>query len=352
MILHISPNVIFIKQLIGFIEVNFEANTHKYILLQKNRKRKIPEGSKIEVLNYPPKFNLKGVLGIVELIKNINKSDKVILHGLNEAITMLALFITPWNLKKSYWFSWGDDIYKETRNKTIKLKVLFFFKKFVIKRFKYIVVEIDGEYENIKSIFSTQVPRIKSFKYPSNLFKEHSIEIDTSKNSSLRILVGNSGDPSNNHNDIFQQLKAQLENETFEYEIICPLSYGRKSYIAEIISLGISLFGSRFKPITEFLPPEDYKRLLRGIRVAIFNHKRQQAMGNIITLLGMGKKVFIRPEITSWEFFEGLEIKVYSSLDVDLSLMSKKIQEQNILKIKHHFSESRLKSDLETIFNS
>lgn len=43
-------------------------------------------------------------------------------------------------------------------------------------------------------------------------------------------------------------------------------------------------------PIVDFMDFNEYINFLSTIDIAIFNHKRQQGMGNIITLLGMGKK--------------------------------------------------------------
>lgn len=41
------------------------------------------------------------------------------------------------------------------------------------------------------------------------------------------------------------------------------------------------------------MPFEEYLGLLAKIDIAILNHKRQQAMGNITTLLGLGKKYIL-----------------------------------------------------------
>ena len=42
------------------------------------------------------------------------------------------------------------------------------------------------------------------------------------------------------------------------------------------------------------LPLSDYLKILGKIDIAIFNHERQQAVGNITSLLGLGKKVYIK----------------------------------------------------------
>ena len=41
------------------------------------------------------------------------------------------------------------------------------------------------------------------------------------------------------------------------------------------------------------MPFNQYLEFLGKIDIAIFNHRRQQGFGNAITLLGLGKKVYL-----------------------------------------------------------
>ena len=45
-------------------------------------------------------------------------------------------------------------------------------------------------------------------------------------------------------------------------------------------------FWRKFKPLVDFMPFDEYLNLLAKVDIAIFNHKRQQAMGNTTILLG------------------------------------------------------------------
>ena len=53
----------------------------------------------------------------------------------------------------------------------------------------------------------------------------------------------------------------------------------------------------------------------------MFNHNRQQAMGNTITLLGLGKKVYMRRGVAQWSFFESHKIKVFDIVNFDLQVL-------------------------------
>ena len=111
--------------------------------------------------------------------------------------------------------------------------------------------------------------------------------------------------------------------------------------------------GEKFVYIDKFIPFEKYLETLNCIDIAIFNHKRQQAVGNITTLLGLGKTVYIRDDITTWQFCLEYNLKVYSTnneLNNIVQKLDKIDANNNIEIIKREFSEEKLKSDLEKIF--
>jgi hypothetical protein len=129
--------------------------------------------------------------------------------------------------------------------------------------------------------------------YPSNLYKEY--QVPAKQHTGINILVGNSADPSNNHLDVLDKLEAH-KNENIK--IYVPLSYGN-----QVIAEEKKRFGDKFIPRTEMMPFQNYLEFMGLIDIAIFNHKRQQAIGNTITLLGLRKKVFIRSDVVQWQFF-------------------------------------------------
>ena len=83
----------------------------------------------------------------------------------------------------------------------------------------------------------------------------------------------------------------------------------------------------------------------------MFNHKRQQAMGNTITLLGLGKKVFMRNDVTQWGFFYRNDIKVFDIENFDLTPQMKEIKIYNATKVKQYFSVETYKHQLQELFN-
>jgi hypothetical protein len=112
------------------------------------------------------------------------------------------------------------------------------------------------------------------------------------------------------------------------------------------------MFGDRFCPLREFMPYDDYLEFLSTIDIAIFAHDRQQAMGNTITLLGMGKKVFIRKGISQWRLFNKLGVKVFNIENLSVEHFRKDWIESNMIKVSKYFSDKNLKEQLSLLFNN
>lgn len=122
------------------------------------------------------------------------------------------------------------------------------------------------------------------------------------------ILVGNSATCENNHLEAFQILKGTLRPEQ---RIICPLSYGNAEYGRIVIERGRAFFGEQFVPLTGFMPIEEYVDILRSCSTAVMNHVRQQALGNIIIMLYLGAKLFLRSECPTFKFLKRLDLPAW-----------------------------------------
>ena len=76
--------------------------------------------------------------------------------------------------------------------------------------------------------------------------------------------------------------------------IYVPMSYGgSRTYLAIVRKYGKYLWKRNFIPLVDFLPKEQYYKILGSSRYALFYHERQQAMGNIYTALWNGCMVFV-----------------------------------------------------------
>ena len=330
MILHIMIVEKFLAPFIDFVDSNFGRGEHKYVFItsEKYHYGLTPEHN-VEFLHTDD-----GIF--ITLLKYMKEASKIILHGLWRDKVDLLLVQNPGLFKKCYWIMWGGDFYYPDKQSDIRKKV--------IKRMGYIVNYTDGDYELAKKWYGAKGNRIKCFCYTSNLYK--SLEVSQHKENSVNILVGNSADPSNNHIDIFDKLEKFKDQEI---NIYAPLSYGDQVYAKKIIEEGKLCFGQKFKPLTEFLPFDKYLELLGKIDIAIFNHSRQQAMGNIRTLIGLGKKVYMRDDVTTFDSLKNDGIKVFNLNEIELEPeFDEKFDNQK--KIKSIFSEQNLIACLSDVF--
>ena len=107
------------------------------------------------------------------------------------------------------------------------------------------------------------------------------------------------------------------------------------------------LYGDKFRPLDDFLPPQEYQKILNSVDVAIFNHDRQQALGNILILLHLGKKVFVKNDITTWNFLKKKGLTVYNTYDIDKSnfeefiFLDESTKEKNREMVEKEFSEEK-----------
>ncbi len=273
------------------------------------------------------------------MLKPLFQSDKIIIHSLASPFLLFYLYLFPKLAHKCYWTIWGKDLYfyHTLPKKYFYHRIYEYFRKQVIKNIGHIITFSPGDYELSKKWYNSNAKWHKSFMYPSNLF----VEIGTSEkcSESIVILAGNSADPSNNHQEIFKLLEKYKQNDI---EIICPLSYGDMKYADKIIHIGNKIFGEKFKPITELLPFENYLEILKTIDIGIFAHNRQQATGNIVSLLGMGKKVYIRDDITTWDLFNSLGVEIFKLGEININQLDHKTKTKNQAIIKNIFSADSL----------
>jgi hypothetical protein len=47
------------------------------------------------------------------------------------------------------------------------------------------------------------------------------------------------------------------------------------------------------------------------------NHQRQQGLGNLISILWLGKKVFVRSDTTSYSYFKSEGFAVYDTIEIN-----------------------------------
>lgn len=332
-ILNLVSDKFYTNQLIDVCEYTKGKHQHFYVILSNSEQTVLHniKRNNVEILNDYRLF---------DFIES-NRINVVVLHGLGtisiEQIAKIPSYI------KVMWFAWGYDIYTSPHflmpfikvNLYHRLTKKFLFKGFTNKRhiFNGLVYQL-LKYKTTKNSISridyfsgvlpmeyTLINQKKYFRAQKVNFSYFSIKDPTEKLSTTLtgtdLLVGNSGDPTNNHIDLFYLLKERgIDNK----KIIVPLSYGGTvEYIKEVISLGKQLFGENFIPLTEFLATDKYYELISSCSNIVMGHERQQAMGNIMQSIWLGKKVFLSSSSIVYKHLKNLGYNVYT-IQEDLQL--------------------------------
>lgn len=277
--------------------------------------------------------------GLLFCIKEIEKHDIIIFHGLNYFQSQIVLKSNE--KSKLLWFFWGGEFYDNPKfqkfnplgtktqelfiNPTLKDK----FKKAIRPSFYYLknktkipeqsVLDAAKKIDYFGILYEEEMNYFKSHNYLSNktsFFKMtyYPLEfifkgIEHIKVNGQNILIGNSASLTNNHIEAFDFLKnANLEKR----KLIVPLSYGDMNYAQSINKIGTSIFDEKMTPIFEFMPLDAFNILLGSCNVVIMNHYRQQAVGNIVAALWMGAKVYLNERNTLYQYLKRIGISVYS----------------------------------------
>lgn len=305
---HFLPDSIYSQQFIDFINSHKFENENVFYIVSNLDIKYI--SSKINVIS-GSKFSI--LKQIFEIVRS-KKCTQVFVHFLSD-IHLFPLFFTRKKIKK-YWIYWGADLYSfidyqlydiETlkvlgistkKKKSIKDNVFRFLRKKVIRKIDYIAIN-ESEYPIlIKNFFTKAVPINLPYSSEEKVFKEYSKK---DENENLTILLGNSGDPTNNHIEVIYKL-AKIKKD---FKVLVPLSYGsNKKYIEQVVKIGNSMLGNKFVPLLDFMTPDKYIELLSSVNVAILNHYRQQAIGNIRILINLGKIIYLRPENPLFPFYK------------------------------------------------
>lgn len=77
------------------------------------------------------------------------------------------------------------------------------------------------------------------------------------------------------------------------------------------------LLGEHADVLLKFMPIDDYMNKISSCGFVIMNHVRQQGVGNIISMLYMGAKVFIREENPTFIYLKRNGVTVFSVQELE-----------------------------------
>lgn len=151
-----------------------------------------------------------------------------------------------------------------------------------------------------------------------------------------RLLVGNSGTPTNNHLDTV----TWIEKNAIKADLFIPVAYGDASYVA-FLKKNLSFYtGGKIVFVDQYMAFDEYVNFLLSTDGLIMNTIRPQGYGNIFMMLYLGRAVFVNEKNISLPDLEESDIRVNRFGDLkDLGDLKVTPNREAILKI---FSQERM----------
>lgn len=345
MILHLFDDEKVVNRAVDLFEEAFPGQ-NIFIVRIFNKPKYVQVDSRIIFFRDDDVINVNDYLNI----------DNITIHSLQQwKIDFIkSLTIKP---AKVWWCIWGADMYNSILvhlgyrmyyepqfvSGSLKSNLLSVFSKIGIyppsikKQLDFIRNNVTNlktskeEYEIQKNFLGSYL-RANYCENPTNLY--YSIDDILSKtliNASVngnKILVGNSASFSNNHLYVFKKLKnLNIRNK----QIVSPLSYGgNEEYRSHVIRCANLYFNTKFVPLIDFMPLDEYNKILIQSEICIYGNWRQEAMGNILISLYLGAKVFLSKKSPLIERFRRMGLSVFCleemtqmELDTPLSTIEK-----------------------------
>ncbi len=317
--------------------LNLKENQFLFLL---DKKTELKSNKNLFYLLSPLKNNLFSNIRL--FFKLCFNSNRIILHG----DTLLPFFlIFPFFLKKTSWLIYGQELYSIDKENGFRL----FVKKFVLSRVKNHITHIKGDSDLANKLLNSAANFVYSPIYLSNVVSTFEFSpIDVSQKKQLKILIGNSTDPTNNHESIFKRIIKFQEDIEF---IFCPLSYGMyEDYKNRVKIVGTEMFGDKFIVIEHFMKFEEYKEFLNKMDIVIFDHNRQEAMGVTLTLLSLGKIIYLNPNTTSFVSLKERGFQIYDNTLIDNEgIKINRNVNQNKLLLNKYYSQEVFDDSLKSI---
>ncbi len=311
MIIHIMMDEKYTSEFVSFINEKYNDQKIKHNFLVMTRHNKL----RYELIDYNNvifiRQNFKDVL---KLAKYTKKADRIIIHGLfNHYLIYLLFFFGV--TKKVVWGIWGGDLYDYKNEKGL----FKYIKTKSIQNFYGVCTHIKADADFAREVYGFKGLFFPCLMYKSCLVAPCNQNLSNHNNQdSIKILIGNSADAGNRHLDILEKLKILKDSDV---ELIIPLSYGPQAYADEVEEKFKQVFGEKVRTLRKFMPRDEYYALLSEIDVAIYAHKRQQAVGNITQLLGLGAKIYLESFVTTFGWLTDMGIKVFDYEKLDKSIL-------------------------------
>lgn len=313
-IFHLFPSEKFTDSFVEFVNKNYENEGHHFIVLG-DFVGDCAGCSNVTIVKSAWSEKFYRPLLFVYLFFKLVFVRRILLHSLNVSYITTFLSFFSILLPKVIWVPWGADIYCVDSDDYDLNSVREQRRRKVISSVPFVAALTSGDYEELGKRYSLKAEKLRAiYLNPVTMSDLDKVE-ERVEEETKTIQIGNSASPENNH---FEMIDLLLKFKSEKIRVIAPLAYGGKGHANKVVSYGKSLLGDKFEAITEFVDPKEYGNTLNAVDIMVFNHHRQQGLGNIYAMAYLNKKIFLRSDVSSWGYLsKELGFDVYCTTSID-----------------------------------